>query len=148
MEFKNLTKVLKISMVALLLANAGCKKEKTQTKQTDLIQAKWYTKQVITTTKSVSSGATTSSNTNTNFSTSDFVTFDSNSKYSSSGTPLAGDYGAYAVSNSSTLTLTSSKSSNSSSTYSITKLDNSNLTLETSATSGNNKIVVDIVMSK
>lgn len=148
MEFKKLTKVLKVSAVGLLFLSAGCKKDKSETKQSVLIQAKWYTKQIVTTTSNASTGTVTSSNTNTNFSTSDFITFDGNSKYSSSGSPLSGDYGTYAIGTTSNLTLTSSKTSNSSSNYTITKLDNSNLTLETSATSGNNKIVVDVIMSK
>lgn len=148
MERKKLTNLLKISVVGLLAVSVGCKKDKSEKTQKELIQSKWYTKQIVTTTTNTSSGTTTSSTTNSNFSTTDFVTFDSNSKYSSSGSPLAGDYGDYAINSSSTLTLTSTKTAGSTSSYTITKLTTSDLTLETSATTNNTKIVVDIIMSK
>ncbi len=145
---KNLTKTLILSLLAVLTFATSCKKDKNNTaSQTSKIQAKWYTKSIVTTSTNATTGATLTTSTNNSFSTSDYIIYDQSGAYTSVGSPYGSDNGKYSVSTLNTLTMTSQKS-NTTTNYAVQQLDGSTLKLESTATSNNTKIVVDITFSK
>lgn len=145
---KNLTKVLSVSMLGLLAITSSCKKDKNSTgNQTSLLHNKWYTKSFTSTSTNTTTGAVTTKNTNTDFTTSDYIIYDQSGAYTSVGSPFDGDNGKYSISTSNVLTMTSLKS-NTTTNYKILQLDNSTLKIESTVTANNIKIVEDITFAK